>query len=167
MTVPTPTLSRIFLQISASLASSAPSTSCGDMVFYMFVSFNLTTTGILPVYSYTYLLAGSWINCMIFMLEVVLAVRYFRHSSRSLLHRAGMSAILASDTLCTFTICAKIYLLVSLHPSQPRNVYPRFSAETLTVILCSTYATASLAQLFLGALYFNLWVIFQKTEYYI
>ncbi|KAJ6585804.1 hypothetical protein B0H19DRAFT_1059995 [Mycena capillaripes] len=107
-------------------------------------------------YVYTYLLVGSWINCLLFMLEVVLAVRYFRDSSRSLLHRAGIGAIVASDTLCTFTICAKIYLLVSLHPSQPRDIYPRFSAETLAVILFSTYATASLAQLFLCALYFNI-----------
>ncbi|KAF8214252.1 hypothetical protein K438DRAFT_1956339 [Mycena galopus ATCC 62051] len=90
------------------------------------------------------------------MLELVLAVRYFRHSSRSRLHGAGISAIVASDTLCTFTICAKIYLLVWLHPSQPHDVYPRISAATLTVILFSTYATASLAQLFLCALYFNL-----------
>ncbi|KAF7344966.1 hypothetical protein MVEN_01659300 [Mycena venus] len=107
-------------------------------------------------YAYNYLLVGSWINCMLFMLEVVLAVRYFRHSSRSLLHRAGMSAIVASDTLCTFAICAKIYMLVSLYPSQPPHGFPRFGLETLTVILCSTYATASLAQLFLCALYFNL-----------
>jgi hypothetical protein len=93
---------------------------------------------------------------MLFMLELVLAVRYFQQSSRPLLHRAGISAMIASDTLCTFTICAKIYLVVSLYPSGPPHGFPEFTLQTSAVIICSTYTTASLAKLFLCALYFNL-----------
>ncbi|KAJ7934164.1 hypothetical protein B0H13DRAFT_1951388 [Mycena leptocephala] len=108
------------------------------------------------VNSYNNLLVASWINCMLFMLELVLAVRYYQQSSRPLLHRAGISAMIASDTLCTFTICAKIYLVVSLYPSGPPHGFPEFTLQTSAVIICSTYTTASLAKLFLCALYFNL-----------
>ncbi|KAJ7815539.1 hypothetical protein B0H13DRAFT_2138186 [Mycena leptocephala] len=88
-------------------------------------------------------------------LLLVLAVCYFQQSSRPLLHRAGISAMIASDTLCTFTICAKIYLVVSLYPSGPPHGFPEFTLQTSAAIICSTYTTASLAKLFLCALYFN------------
>ncbi|KAJ6472405.1 hypothetical protein C8R45DRAFT_411219 [Mycena sanguinolenta] len=106
--------------------------------------------------TYVYLLIGTWINCILFTLELTLAMRYFQHSSRPLLHRVGIAAMVTSDLLCTFAICAEIYILVLLHPSQPTSGYPDYSLETLAVILCSTYATASIAQLFLCTLYFNL-----------
>jgi hypothetical protein len=70
---------------------------------------------------------------MLFMLELVLAVRYFQHSSRPLLHRAGIGAMIASDILCTFTICAKIYLVVSLYPSGPPHGFPEFTLQTTEV----------------------------------
>ncbi|KAJ7869978.1 hypothetical protein B0H13DRAFT_2062365 [Mycena leptocephala] len=108
------------------------------------------------VNSYNNLLVSSWINCMLFMLELVLAVRYYQHSSRPLLHRAGIGAMIASDILCTFTICTKIYLVVSLYPSGPPHGFPEFTLQTSAVIICSTYTTSSLAKLFLCALYFNL-----------
>jgi hypothetical protein len=97
---------------------------------------------------------------MLFMLELVLAVRYFQHSSRPLLHRAGIGAMIASDILFTFTICAKIYLVVSLYPSGPPPGYPEFVLQTSAIFICTTYTTSSLAKLFLCALYFNLWVLF-------
>ncbi|KAJ7350005.1 hypothetical protein DFH08DRAFT_807329 [Mycena albidolilacea] len=62
----------------------------------------------------------------------------------------------ASDLLCTFTICARIYRLLSLYPSGPPRGFPDFVLQTTAVIICSTYATSSLAKLFLCALYFNL-----------
>ncbi|KAJ7102712.1 hypothetical protein C8R44DRAFT_746697 [Mycena epipterygia] len=70
--------------------------------------------------------------------------------------------MIASDILCTFTICVKIYLVVSLYSSGPPHGYPEFGLQTSAVIICSTYTTSSLAKLFLCALYFNLtkrWVI--------
>ncbi|KAJ7838965.1 hypothetical protein B0H13DRAFT_2102540 [Mycena leptocephala] len=94
----------------APLASSVPSNPFGDM------------------------LVNSWINCMLFMLELVLAVRYFQQSSRPLLHRAGVSAMIAG----------------------PPHGFPEFTLQTTAVIICSTFTTASLAKLFLCALYFNL-----------
>ncbi|KAJ7844961.1 hypothetical protein B0H13DRAFT_2096020 [Mycena leptocephala] len=91
------------------------------------------------VNSYNNLLVTSWINCMLFMLELVLAVRYFQHSSRPLLHRAGIGAMMASDILCTFTICAKIYLVVSLYPSGPPHGFPEFTLQTTALFLCALY----------------------------
>ncbi|KAJ6462132.1 hypothetical protein C8R45DRAFT_1178568 [Mycena sanguinolenta] len=90
------------------------------------------------------------------MLELVLAARYFQHSSRPLLHRAGIGAMITSDMLCTFTICVKIYLVVSLYPSGPPHGYPEFALQTSAIIICSTYTTSSLAKLYLCALYFTL-----------
>ncbi|KAJ7848288.1 hypothetical protein B0H14DRAFT_3453273 [Mycena olivaceomarginata] len=101
-------------RLLAPLVSSTPSNSFEDML----------------ISSYNNLLAASWINCMLFMLELVLAVRYFQHSSRPWLHRAGIAAMAASDLLCTFTICAKIYQLVSLHPSGPPQGFPDFTLQT-------------------------------------
>ncbi|KAJ7229524.1 hypothetical protein B0H12DRAFT_224941 [Mycena haematopus] len=106
--------------------------------------------------TYSYFLVATWINCMLFTLELTLAVRYFQLSSRPLLHRVGIAAMVMSDLLCTSTLCAKIYMIVLLHPCQPASGFPHFSLETLAVTLCSTYATASIAQLFLCSLYFNL-----------
>jgi hypothetical protein len=93
---------------------------------------------------------------MLFMLELVLAVRYYQHSSRPLLHRAGIGAMIASDILCTFTICAKIYLLLSLYPSGPPHGSPEFVLQAGAIFIFTTYTTSSLAKLFLCALYFNL-----------
>ncbi|KAJ7251938.1 hypothetical protein C8J57DRAFT_1520261 [Mycena rebaudengoi] len=109
----------------------------------------LETTGILPILSYNNLLVASWINCMLFMLELVLAVRYFQHSSQPLLHRAGIGAMIASDMLCTSAVYVKIYLLVSVYPNGPPLGFPNFGLQASAVIICSTYATSSLAKLFL------------------
>ncbi|KAJ6472445.1 hypothetical protein C8R45DRAFT_1164063 [Mycena sanguinolenta] len=100
-----------------------------------------------------YRLIGTWINCILFTLELTLAMRYFQRSSRPLLHRVGIAAMVMADILCTFAICAQIYMLV---PCQPTCGHQTYSLEALAVIICSTYATASIAQLFLCNLYFIL-----------
>ncbi|KAF7368727.1 hypothetical protein MVEN_00197400 [Mycena venus] len=75
-----------------------------------------------------YLLAGSWLNCMLFMLEIFLVFRYFQLPSKPLLHRIGIAAI----------------------------IFFRPSLQTLALILFATYGTASIEQLFFCYLYFNL-----------
>ncbi|KAJ7814933.1 hypothetical protein B0H13DRAFT_2139061 [Mycena leptocephala] len=100
------------------------------------------------VNSYNNLLVSSWINCMLFMLELVLAVRYFQHSSRPLLHRAGIGAMIASDTLCTFTICAKsIWRVISAILLLGIVVQLAFSYASAVLILAtgSPYGWAMLA----------------------
>jgi hypothetical protein len=63
----------------------------------------------------------------------------------------------AFDTICTAAIFVRVYNVFLLFPL---NVQPHNSSitNTIGVILLSTYGTASLEQLFLCCLYFNLWV---------
>jgi hypothetical protein len=105
-----------------------------------------------------YLLAASWLNCALFMLEIYLMIRYFQLPSRPLLHRIGVAAILVFDTICTFAISADVYLMLLLFPCDSDHLFIRPSLVTLAVIIFATYATASIVQLFLCNLYFNLWV---------
>ncbi|KAF7368728.1 hypothetical protein MVEN_00197500 [Mycena venus] len=103
-----------------------------------------------------YLLAGSWLNSMLFMLEIVLMFRYFQLPSRPLVHRIGVLAIGVLDTICTFAIWANIYIVVLMFPCQSEFIIPRSSLQILSVILITTYTTASIEQLFLCFLYFSL-----------
>ncbi|KAJ7450096.1 hypothetical protein B0H11DRAFT_2289440 [Mycena galericulata] len=101
------------------------------------------------------LLAASWINCMLFSLEIVLLVQYFQ-KPRPLLHQVGVSAIFAFDTVCTFAVCAQTYLVVLVFACEPNHFLPIATLRTVTVILFMTYATASLEQMFLCYLFFTL-----------
>ncbi|KAJ7708241.1 hypothetical protein B0H17DRAFT_1273993 [Mycena rosella] len=101
-----------------------------------------------------YPLLGSWINCMLFMLEIVLMVKYFR-TSRPLFHRIGVAAIFACDTVCTIiAICIEVYTYILVSPCEA--VFASVEERSIVVILFATYATASLEQFFLCSLYFVL-----------
>ncbi|KAJ7731909.1 hypothetical protein DFH07DRAFT_991023 [Mycena maculata] len=107
--------------------------------------------------SNAFLLAASWINSMLFMLEIVLTVRYFQKSSRRpILHRLGVAAIFTFDTACTIAVCAEIYLIPFMLACRPDSFSPVPTVRFLAVILFTTYGTASLEQLFLCYLYFAL-----------
>ncbi|KAF8188862.1 hypothetical protein K438DRAFT_1764117 [Mycena galopus ATCC 62051] len=86
------------------------------------------------------------------------------HSSRPRLHRAGIAGMMASDMLCTFAICVKIYHLVSLCSSGIPGGFPKFNLYASAVILCTTCATSSFAKLFLCVLYFNLMLTPSRTK---
>lgn len=92
------------------------------------------------------------------MLEIVLMFQYFQLSSRPLLHRIGVLAIGILDTICTFAIWANVYMVVLMFPCQSEFIIPRSSLQILSVILITTYTTASIEQLFLCFLYFSLCV---------
>ncbi|KAF7378059.1 hypothetical protein MSAN_00230000 [Mycena sanguinolenta] len=82
--------------------------------------------------------------------------RYFQLPSKPLLQRIIVGAILAFDTVCTFAICASVYLAVVVMPCQPYGLFVQSSMQALAVILFTTYSTASIEQLFLCQLYFSL-----------
>jgi hypothetical protein len=103
-----------------------------------------------------YFLVSTWINCMLLMLELFLAWQYFQHSTRPLIHRVGIGAIVTSDLICSLAICAKVYMTLLVQPFQPPTGFPDFALQTIAIILISTHTTASVAELFLCALYFNL-----------
>ncbi|KAJ6490986.1 hypothetical protein C8R45DRAFT_1096521 [Mycena sanguinolenta] len=102
-----------------------------------------------------YVLVGSWLNCMFYGIELVLTIRYLHRSSHSLLHKAGVGGMFVLDTICTAAIFVRVY---NVFLRFPHNVQPHNSSitNTIGVILLSTYGTASLEQLFLSCLYFNL-----------
>jgi hypothetical protein len=95
---------------------------------------------------------------MLLMLEMTLMAQYFYHSSRPLLHRAGVAAILAFDIVCTAAVCAQTYSNVLVYPCVPGDIFAPRIFVPLAVILFATYATASLEQAFLLFLYFSLFV---------
>ncbi|KAJ7240406.1 hypothetical protein B0H12DRAFT_1134797 [Mycena haematopus] len=103
-----------------------------------------------------YLLAGSWINSMLFMLEIVLMYRYFQQPSRPLLHKVGAAVIFSFDTISTFAIWTNVYLVVLNFGKHPDPIFARSSLALLSVLLVATYATASIEQLFLCYVYFSL-----------
>ncbi|KAJ7681709.1 hypothetical protein B0H14DRAFT_925964 [Mycena olivaceomarginata] len=108
-----------------------------------------------PTNYFSYILAGSWLNCILYAVEFFLSIRYFHRSSYSLLHKIGVGGMFAFDTICTAAIFVRVY---NVFLRFPLNVQPHNSSitNTIGVILLSTYGTASLEQLFLCCLYFNL-----------
>jgi hypothetical protein len=94
---------------------------------------------------------------MCYAVELLLTIRYLHRSSHSLLHKTGVGSMLAFDTICTAAIFVRVY---NVFLGFPLNVQPHNSSitNTIGVIILSNYGTASLEQLFLCCLYFNLWV---------
>ncbi|KAJ6586201.1 hypothetical protein B0H19DRAFT_1250906 [Mycena capillaripes] len=92
---------------------------------------------------------------MLYAIELFLTIRYFHRSSHSLLHKTGVGGMLTFDTICTAAILIRVYNIFLYFPLgvQPHN---SSITNTIGVILLSNYGTASLAQLFLSCLYYNL-----------
>jgi hypothetical protein len=105
-------------------------------------------------------LIASWINCMLFALELVLMVKYFSRfsGSRSLLQRIGIGAIFVLDAVCTIAVCVEAYIIAVVFPCEQdlQSIIPTLPYTAL--ILFTTYSTASLEQLFLCGLFFSLYV---------
>ncbi|KAJ7143815.1 hypothetical protein C8R44DRAFT_140444 [Mycena epipterygia] len=87
-----------------------------------------------------YLLISSWINCLLYMLEIVLIVEYFRRSSRRpILHRIGVFFLFAFDTICTAAICTRVYVVLLEFPGQSSpTVLVDITLRAIALILFST-----------------------------
>ncbi|KAJ7464736.1 hypothetical protein B0H11DRAFT_2285004, partial [Mycena galericulata] len=103
--------------------------------------------------SYGVSLASSWFNMMLYMLELVLCLRYFQRSSRPLPHKIGVGALILFDTLCTMAIDANVMATFLLFFGK--EPFSSLSIPT-SAILFMTYSSASVEQLFLCQLYFIL-----------
>ncbi|KAJ7643655.1 hypothetical protein FB45DRAFT_279352 [Roridomyces roridus] len=97
--------------------------------------------------------AASWLNTMLYMLELVMVIRYFRRASRPLPHRIGVAALVFFDTACTMALDANV-IVVFLSFFGKQSLGSLFVPTT--VILFMTYLSASVEQLFLCHLYFIL-----------
>lgn len=116
-------------------------------------------------------LATSRLNRMLLVPEIFLRIRHFQLSSKPFLHRIGVVTMFAFDLLCCFVTCANVTtcILILVSPYESDSIFLRPSPA---LILFTTYGTASIEQLFLCYLYFNLWVplmdlfIVQYRPYY-
>ncbi|KAJ7741392.1 hypothetical protein B0H16DRAFT_1035031 [Mycena metata] len=98
-------------------------------------------------------LASSWVNMMLYMLEIVMCFRYFQRSARPLPHKIGVGAMVFFDTLCTMSVDANI--LITFLSFFGKESFVAISVPTSTTIFL-TYLTAIVEQLFLCQLYFIL-----------
>ncbi|KAJ7740239.1 hypothetical protein DFH07DRAFT_839328 [Mycena maculata] len=107
------------------------------------------------VLSYGVQIASSWVNMMLYMLELVMCLRYFRRSSpsRPLVHKFGVGALILLDTACTMAVDANTFETFLL--SLGKESFFSLSVPT-SVTIFMTYSTASVEQLFLCHLYFFL-----------
>ncbi|KAJ7732675.1 hypothetical protein B0H16DRAFT_174280 [Mycena metata] len=108
------------------------------------------------VVSDAYLLVASWINCLAYMLEIILIVRYFQQPSRPRIHKLGVAAILAFDTAGTIAICAQVYTSLLLFPCEFDFASLVATTTSVAVTLLATYSSAAIEQLFLCNLFFTL-----------
>ncbi|KAJ7089132.1 hypothetical protein C8R44DRAFT_818818 [Mycena epipterygia] len=98
-------------------------------------------------------LASSWLNAMLYMLELVMCLRYFQRSSRPLPHKIGVGAMVLFDTLCTMAINTNVFIAFQIFLRKTC-----FSSLNIgsTATLFMTYSTAAIEQCFLIHLYFIL-----------
>ncbi|KAJ7069323.1 hypothetical protein C8F01DRAFT_512176 [Mycena amicta] len=104
--------------------------------------------------SYGVELASSWINMMLYMLEIVLCFRYFQRRGRPLGHRIGVGAMLVFDTICTGAINGTVFITFLALFGKETQFFVFGASTTLSILM--TYSTAAVEQLFLCHLYFVL-----------
>jgi hypothetical protein len=96
-------------------------------------------------------LASSWANMMLYMLEIVMCLRYFqRNTFRPLSHKIGVGAIILFDTLCTLSVDAGVFMTSLVFLGKE----PFSSTLSTSFIILLTYSTAVIEQFFLCHLYF-------------
>ncbi|KAJ6529430.1 hypothetical protein DFH09DRAFT_1185098 [Mycena vulgaris] len=105
------------------------------------------------VLEYGVQMASSWVNMMLYTLELVVCVRYFQRSSRPLPHKIGVGAMVLCDTLCTMAVDADVFVIFELFVRKV-SFQDAIIPASLTVFM--TYCTASIVQLFLIHLHFVL-----------
>jgi hypothetical protein len=85
-----------------------------------------------------------------------LATEYFRRLSRPILQKLGVASFLFFDTVCTVAIIVRAFFVAFVLPCTTGS---STSKETLTasgVMIISTYATASVCELYLISLHYAL-----------
>ncbi|KAJ6585514.1 hypothetical protein B0H19DRAFT_422649 [Mycena capillaripes] len=99
-------------------------------------------------------LASSWVNMMLYTLELVLFLRYFQRGTfRPVPHQIGVGAIFLFDTVCTISV--DVNVLLTFLVFFGKQSFTALSVPTSLNILM-TYFTAVIEQLFLCHLYFIL-----------
>ncbi|KAF7298661.1 hypothetical protein MIND_00813300 [Mycena indigotica] len=98
-------------------------------------------------------ITSSWLNMLLYTLEILLCFRYFQRRGRPLIHRVGIGAMLVFDTIGTAAVNASAFLGVSIFLGATK--FSSLAAPT-TISIVMTYSTAAVEQLFLCQLYYIL-----------
>ncbi|KAK7045148.1 hypothetical protein R3P38DRAFT_2609548 [Favolaschia claudopus] len=102
-----------------------------------------TTVPIVPF------LAASWLNVIMYSVEIMLCWRYFNRPSRPLIHKIGVSAMLLADTICTLAI--NVSLCLTVNGAVTRNIHAFTIPVAIQIV--TTYSTAVITQLFFTNLF--------------
>ncbi|KAF7364789.1 hypothetical protein MVEN_00348900 [Mycena venus] len=104
------------------------------------------------VVAYGVQLASSWVNMMLYMLEIVMCLRYFQRGTfRPLPHKIGVFFILFFDTLCTMSVDANVFVTFLVFVGKD-SFFVLATPSSINIFL--TYSTAVIEQFFLCHLYF-------------
>ncbi|THV00032.1 hypothetical protein K435DRAFT_855137 [Dendrothele bispora CBS 962.96] len=102
------------------------------------------------------LLIGTWLNAMLYMLEILQVYRYFdNYTTDRLIFKIAVIAVFLLDTLCTIAACASVYLKYSvLHWGD--EIYLQQQYWPIPVYLVTTGTCASVVQIFMLSRYWHL-----------
>ncbi|KAJ6508225.1 hypothetical protein C8R45DRAFT_1089428 [Mycena sanguinolenta] len=108
--------------------------------------------------SNAFILIASWINLSLYTLEIILAIKYFQRPKRPLWHKIGVASLVIADTVCTVGISWEVYLDLLVLPCVDIRAVEFLDSLywAISMIILSTYATASVEQAFLCALFYSL-----------
>ncbi|KAK7022192.1 hypothetical protein R3P38DRAFT_2959899 [Favolaschia claudopus] len=103
-------------------------------------------------------LVASWVNLSFYILEIILAIKYFHRPNRPLWNKIGVGALIFSDTVCTVGICWQTYVELLLYPciGLTGAGFRNSLYWPIAVTLLSTYMAASIEQGFLCSLFYSL-----------
>ncbi|KAL0946248.1 hypothetical protein HGRIS_012505 [Hohenbuehelia grisea] len=108
------------------------------------------------------LLIGSFVNNVLFALEILAVLHFFRHprNGDTLLLKGIILVTFLSDTLCTVAACAAVYLYTVTHWGEADYIQKQY--WPLTTVVSCTALTALLVQSFLVSRYSALtknWIV--------
>ncbi|KAF5340083.1 hypothetical protein D9758_013145 [Tetrapyrgos nigripes] len=94
-------------------------------------------------------LIGTWVNVMLYMLEIIQIYKYFTHyySSDRRVFQVAVIIVFLVDTVCTIAECAAFYLYSVVHWGEPD--YMNGMPWPIPVYVASTGITALIVQVFM------------------
>ncbi|KAJ3840079.1 hypothetical protein EV361DRAFT_892743 [Lentinula raphanica] len=99
------------------------------------------------------LLAGSWVNMLLYGTELVLGGFYLINARSNVFFRWTLASSLCIDTICTAVVCYNVYLYLILEPQAlTSNVQP----WTLPATILCTYHAALVEQVFFTCRYWQI-----------
>ncbi|KAJ3998841.1 hypothetical protein F5050DRAFT_1125719 [Lentinula boryana] len=99
------------------------------------------------------LLAGSWVNMMLYGTELVLGGFYLINSRHNAFFRWSLAISLCIDTVCTGVVCYNVYLYLIL---DPKALTSESQPWTLPATILCTYHAALIEQVFFTYRYWQI-----------